>query len=169
MAEPLELSYNWPFRLAAVTVTALACIVLLALTGTSGWQTVAAFVVLLWVLVGGSIYLRARAFLRVEGSELTVRRFRSKHTISGPQVLRVTEYITRQGAMPQIDGTNGDRQPAVLGADRAVSGWTLDALRLVDVPRASGRTGQGFCQNAGAIAKAWTDRVRRSGMRNRRD
>ena len=42
MAEPLELSYNWPFRLAAVTVTALACIVLLALTGTSGWQTVAA-------------------------------------------------------------------------------------------------------------------------------
>jgi hypothetical protein len=87
MAEPLELSYNWPFRLVAVTGAALACIVLLGLTGTTGWQTVAAFVLLLWVLAGASIYLRSRAFLRVEGSELTVRRFRDKHTISGPQVM----------------------------------------------------------------------------------
>jgi hypothetical protein len=47
MAEPLELSYNWPFRLVAVTGAALACIVLLGLTGTTGWQTVAAFVLLL--------------------------------------------------------------------------------------------------------------------------
>jgi hypothetical protein len=102
VAEPLELTYNWPFRLVVVTGAALACIVLLGLTGTTGWQTVAAFVLILWVLVGASICLRSRAFLRVEGSELTVRRF------------------------------------------------------------------EGFCQNAGAIADAWTDRVRRSGMRNRR-
>jgi hypothetical protein len=39
------------------------------------------------VLAGASIYLRSRAFLRVEGSELTVRRFKDKHTISGPQVM----------------------------------------------------------------------------------
>ena len=147
MAEPLELSFNWPFRLVAVTVAALACTVLLALTGTSGWQTVAAFVVLLWVLVGASIYLRARAFLRVEGSELTIRRFKSKHTVSGPQVLQVTEYFTRQGPCHRLTvrtqtGSQRYSVPTALfrGGHSTLFGWLMFHAPQAELDRGSAKT-----------------------------
>jgi hypothetical protein len=147
MAEPLELSYNWPFRLVAITGAALACIVLLALTGTSGWQTVAALVVLLWLLAGASICLRARAFLRVEGSELTVRRFRSKHTISGPQVVRVTEYIARQGPCHRLTvqnetGSQGHSVPTALfrGGHSTLFGWLTFHAPQAELDRSSAKT-----------------------------
>jgi hypothetical protein len=147
MAEPLELSYNWPFRLVAVTVAALACIVLLALTGTAGWQTIAAFVVLLWVLVAASIYLRARAFLHVEGSELTVRRFKGKHTISGPQVMGVTEYFTRQGPCHRLTvrtetGSQRYSVPTALfrGGHSTLFGWLGFHAPQAELDRGSAKT-----------------------------
>ena len=147
MAEPLELSYNWPFRLVAVTGAALACIVLLGLTGTTGWQTVAAFVLLLWVLAGASIYLRSRAFLRVEGSELTVRRFKDKHTISGPQVMGVTEYFTRQGPCHRLTvrtdtGSQGYSVPTALfrGGHSTLFGWLGFHAPQAELDRGSAKT-----------------------------
>lgn len=97
MARPLELSFDSRGPIAVSTAGAVLVILLLSLTGSYGWPAVAAVVALLWAGFLLIVWLRTRAFLMVDGSKLTVRRYRGLHTVDGSQVQRVTEYFTRRG------------------------------------------------------------------------
>lgn len=97
MARPLEPSDNWRAQIATVTAGAVLVILVLGLTHSYGWAGLALVVAMLWTGFLIMVWLQAQAFLSVDGSRLTVRRYRSFHTVEGSQVQRVTEYLTRRG------------------------------------------------------------------------
>ena len=160
MARPLELSFDSRGRIAVGTAGAVLVILLLSLTGSYGWPAVAAVVALLWAGFLVTVWLRSRAFLMVDGSKLTVRRYRGLHTVDGSQVQRVTEYYARR-TVPQ--------------ADRARRGWEWHADTRCRPPccaPATPRSSAGCCgmhrrrswtrvpKDARAASHTWTGRVR---------
>jgi hypothetical protein len=147
MAEVLELSYPWKIRLIAGTIGALACVILLAVTATPGWFTVAVFVVFLWLLLVGAVYLRSRAYLSVDGSQVTVRHFRGLHTIEGADVQRVSEYFTRQGPCHKLtvstdDGTRRYIVPTALfrHGHSTLFTWLQQYAPLAELDKGSAKT-----------------------------
>jgi hypothetical protein len=105
MSQPLRLSYNWQLPVILWTSGALLAIGLLVRTRSPGWLGVALIVAGIWVIMVGLVYLRTRAYLKVDGRQLTVRRFGRMHTISGPQVVRVREFLTARGPCHRLTVT----------------------------------------------------------------
>ena len=97
MAHPLELSYNWRTPAFIASVAAAICVSALARTQRTGWISALVVVFGLWALVVGVIYLRTRAYLLIDGSRLTVRRFRRFHTIEAADLMAVSEFVTPNG------------------------------------------------------------------------
>ena len=97
MAHPLELSYNWRTPAFIASVAAAICVGALARSQRTGWVSALAVVLGLWALVVGVIYLRTRAYLLIDGSRLTVRRFRRFHTIEAADLMAVAEFVTPNG------------------------------------------------------------------------
>lgn len=97
MAHPLELSYNWRTPAFIASVAAAICVGALARTQKTGWVSALVVVLGLWALIVGVIYLRTRAYLLIDGSRLTVRRFRRFHTIEAADLLAVAEFVTPNG------------------------------------------------------------------------
>jgi hypothetical protein len=97
VAHPFELAYNWQTRACFASIAAAICVGVLARTRVTGWLSALVVVVALWALVVGLIYLRAKAYLLVDGSRLTVRRFRKFHTIEAADLVAVAEFLTPHG------------------------------------------------------------------------
>jgi hypothetical protein len=135
MPQPLELGYNWRLPAIAWTVGAVAVLFLLILRHPPGWLPVALFILVLWALFVGLVYLRARAYLEVDGSRLTVRRFRDKHTVEGSDVVRVTEFLTSRGPCHRLtvaQGGTGGSSPSepALTRDRRTVRYTVPTALL---------------------------------------
>src|SRR4029450_6547059 len=92
MPHPLELSYNWRTPATFASIAAAICVGALARSQAAGWLPALVVVVALWALIVGLIYLRTRAYLLVDGSRLTVRRFRTFHTIEAADLVAVREF-----------------------------------------------------------------------------
>jgi hypothetical protein len=97
MAHPLELSYNWRTPAFIASVAAAICVGALARRQMTGWVAALVVVLGLWALVVGVMYLRTRAYLLIDGSRLTVRRFRRFHTIDAADLIAVAEFVTPNG------------------------------------------------------------------------
>jgi hypothetical protein len=97
MAHPLELSYNWRTPAFFASLAAAICVGVLTRGQMPGWVSALVVVVALWALIIGVIYLRTRAYLLIDGSRLTVRRFRTFHTIEAADLIAVTEFVTPNG------------------------------------------------------------------------
>jgi hypothetical protein len=97
MAHPLELSYNWRTPVFMVSLAAAICVGALARGRMTGWVSALVVVLGLWALIVGLIYLRTRAYLLIDGSRLTVRRFRRFHTVEAADVMAVAEFVTPNG------------------------------------------------------------------------
>ena len=97
MAHPLELSYNWRTPALFASIAATICVGALTRGRITGWVSALVVVVALWALVVGVIYLRTRAYLLIDGSRLTARRFRTFHTIEAADLIAVTEFVTPNG------------------------------------------------------------------------
>ena len=97
MAHPLELSYNWRTPSFIASVAAAICVGALARSQKTGWVSALVVVLGLWALIVGVIYLRTRAYLLIDGSRLTARRFRRFHTIEAADLMAVTEFVTPNG------------------------------------------------------------------------
>jgi hypothetical protein len=97
MAHPLELSYNWRTPAFFASVAAAICVGVLARGQVTGWVSALVVVMALWALIIAVIYLRTRAYLLIDGSRLTVRRFRTFHTIEAADLTAVTEFVTPNG------------------------------------------------------------------------
>jgi hypothetical protein len=97
MAHPLELSYNWRTPAFFASLAAAICVGVLARGQMPGWVSALVVVVALWALIIGVMYLRTRAYLLIDGSRLTVRRFRTFHTIEAADLIAVTEFVTPNG------------------------------------------------------------------------
>jgi len=97
MAHPLELSYNWRTPAFFASIAAAICVGVLARGRVTGWVSALVVVVALWALIIGVIYLRTRAYLLIDGSQLTVRRFRKFHTVQAADLMAVTEFVTPNG------------------------------------------------------------------------
>ena len=97
MAHPLELSYNWRTPAFIASVAAAICVGALARGQRSGWVSALVVVLGLWALIVSVIYLRTRAYLLIDGSRLTVRRFRRFHTIEAADLIAVAEFVTPNG------------------------------------------------------------------------
>jgi hypothetical protein len=97
MAHPLELSYNWRTPAFIASVATAICVGALARSQRTGWVSALVVVLGLWALVVGVIYLRTRAYLLIDGSRLTARRFRRFHTIEAADLIAVAEFVTPNG------------------------------------------------------------------------
>lgn len=98
MAHPLELSYNWRTPVLFATVGAFICAAALIRTQLTGWIPALILVLVLWVILVALIYARTRAYLLVDGSQLTVRRFKEFHTVEADELLAVNQMSTPNGA-----------------------------------------------------------------------
>ena len=97
MPHPLEQSYNWRTPAMFASIAALICVGVLARGRVNGWLPALVLVVALWALVVSVIYLRTRAYLMVDGSRLTVRRYRKLTTIEAADLIAVSEFVTPNG------------------------------------------------------------------------
>jgi hypothetical protein len=138
MATPLEPSADWRGPVALSTAGAVLVILLLSLTRSYGWIGLAVLVALLWAGFLVTVWIRTRAFLMVEGPQLTVRRIRSLHTVDGSQVQRVTEYFTRRGPCHKliVQSERGTRRYTVPTALLRTGHSTLFGWLLRHAPQA---------------------------------
>jgi hypothetical protein len=133
MAHPLELSYNWRTPVFFASVAAAICVGVLARRQLAGWVSALVVIVALWALIVGVIYLRTRAYLMIDGSRLTVRRFRKFHTIEAADLIAVTEFVTPNGPSYRLTvrapdgGTRRIVAPVALlrGGHSALFTWIL--------------------------------------------
>ena len=139
MAHPLELSYNWQTPALFATVGAFICVGVVVRARVTGWPAAAALVVVLWALFTGILFLRTRAYLLADGDRLTVRRFRTFHTVSGKDVLAVGEYLTPHGPSYRLTVRAADGQTGRMVAPVALlrdGRATLFAWILAEAPHA---------------------------------
>ena len=133
MPHPLELSYNWRTPAFFASVAATICVGALARGQLTGWVSALVVVVALWALIVGVIYLRTRAYLLMDGSRLTVRRFRKFHTIEAADLIAVAEFVTPNGPSYRLTvrapdgGTRRIVAPVALlrGGHSALFTWIL--------------------------------------------
>jgi hypothetical protein len=97
MPPALALSYNWRTPVLVSTVGLLVCLSVLLHSRIDGWQPVAGIFVLVWAGFVGSVWLRTRAHLTVEGSTLRVRHYTDFHEVTGSQLVSVSQFITAKG------------------------------------------------------------------------
>jgi hypothetical protein len=147
MSQPLPLSYNWQLPVTLWTSGALLAIVLLVATRSAGWVGVALTVAAVWTVMVGLVYLRTRAYLKVEGRQLTVRRYLRMHTVSGPEVLRVTEFLTPPGPCHRLTvsiegGTARYAVPTALlkTGHSTLFGWLLSQAPQAELDKRSRKT-----------------------------
>ncbi len=147
MGKPLELSYNWRPSLVASTAALVICLLVLGLTRVTGWASVVALVTLIWATYAAAIYVRTRAFLRVDGPTLTVRHITSLHKLTGSQVKRVTESFTRQGPCHKLTvqteaGVRRYQVPTALlqGGHSTLFTWLLQYAPQAELDKGSTKT-----------------------------
>ena len=147
MSQPLALSYNWQLPVILWTSGAVLAIALLVGTRSAGWVGVAPTVAAVWAIMVGLVYLRTRAYLRVDGPQLTVRRYGRMHTISGPQLLRVTEFLTPRGPCHRLKvsldgGTAKYTVPTALlkTGHSTLFGWLLSQAPQAELDKGSRKT-----------------------------
>jgi Ca2+/Na+ antiporter len=148
MAAPLELSYNWRTPAFFATVGAFICLSVLLRGRVSGWLAAAVLVVLLWVVFLGVLYLRTRAYLLVEGDQLTVRQYGRFHTITADQLAGVRQYLTPHGPFYRLTvrGQDGSTRrvnaPVALlkGGHPTLFAWILAEAPHAELDNSSQRT-----------------------------
>ena len=148
MAHPLELSYNWRTPAFFASVAAAICVGVLARGRVTGWVSALLVVVALWALIVGVIYLRTRAYLLIDGSRLTVRRFRTFHTIEAADLIAVAEFVTPNGPNYRLTvgtpdgGTSRIVAPVALlrGGHAALFTWILTQAPQATLDKGSLKT-----------------------------
>jgi hypothetical protein len=139
MAHPLELSYNWRTPAVFATVGAFICLGVLVRGRVNGWVAAAVVVLLLWAALVGVLFLRTRAYLMVDGDQLTVRHYGRFDTITADQLMRVTELLTPNGPAYRLTVRGGDGAIRRLTAPVALlksGSSTLFAWILAEAPHA---------------------------------
>ena len=150
MPHPLELSYNWRTPATFASIAAVICVGALARSQATGWMPALVVVVALWALIVGLIYLRTRAYLLVDGSRLTVRRFRKFHTIEAADLVAVTEFVTPNGPSYRLTAQGPDGQtrrvvaPVALlrGGHAALFTWILGRAPQAQLDKRSRKTAE---------------------------
>ena len=148
MAHPLELSYNWRTPALFASLAAAICVGALARGQVAGWVSALVVVVALWALVVGVIYLRTRAYLLIDGSRLTARRFRRFHTIEAADLISVSEFVTPNGPGYRLTlrapdgGTRRIVAPVALlrGGHSALFTWILTRAPQAGLDKSSLKT-----------------------------
>jgi len=97
MAHPLDLAYDWRPATTIVSVGAVVCVGIVLRSAAPGRWAVAAVLVALWLGFLAVVWARTRAYLRVDGPQLTLRRLRRFDTVRGEQVVRVRQLLTPHG------------------------------------------------------------------------
>jgi hypothetical protein len=150
MPHPLELSYNWRTPATFASVAAAICVGALARSQAVGWLPALVVVVALWALIVGLIYLRTRAYLLVDGSRLTVRRFRTFHTIDAADLVAVSEFATPNGPSYRLTVQGPDERttrvvaPVALlrGGHSALFTWILGRAPQAQLDKRSRKTAE---------------------------
>ncbi len=148
MAHPLELAYNWRLPVAVSTVGLVACVGLLARSQVLGWVSAAVILVLCYAVFLGVVWWRTRAYLMVDGADLTVRTFRDFHRIEGARVVKMTQLLTPNGPSYRLTVRTEDGRLARYTAPTALLrrghstlfGWILAWAPQTELDRGSRRT-----------------------------
>lgn len=148
MGQPLTLSYAWQPPVLITTVGAALCIAAVVRSHESGEVAVVVLVVVAWVVVVVLVWAQTRAYLSVDGSRLTVRRFRRRHTVEAEQLVRVRQFLTRRGPSYRLvvrDTAGRERSyvaPVALlkSGHSTLFGWILARAPQAELDRGSART-----------------------------
>lgn len=148
MAAPLELSYNWRAPALVATVAVLLCVSALVRSRVEGWLPAVLLVLGVWVLFEGVVYLRTRAYLKIDGPTVTVRRYRGFHTIRAEELTGVIEFPTPHGPCYRlvVADPHGRRHryvaPAALlrGGHSTLFAWILTHAPHAELDSGSRRT-----------------------------
>jgi hypothetical protein len=144
MAHPLELSYNWRTPAVFATVGAFICLGVLVRGRVNGWVAAAVVVLLLWAALVGVLFLRTRAYLMVDGDQLTVRHYGRFHTVTADQLVKVAEVLTPNGPSYRLTVRGNDAATRrVIAPVSLLKGGhsTLFAWILAKAPQAELDTG----------------------------
>ena len=150
MPHPLELSYNWRTPAFLASVAAAICVSVLARGKAPGWLPALVVVLALWALIVALIYLRTRAYLLVDGSRLTVRRFRKFHTIEAADLVAVTQFVTPNGPSYRLTVRAPDSQTTrvvahvalLRGGHAALFTWILGQAPQAQLDKGSRKTAE---------------------------
>jgi len=107
MNQPLEPAYNWRTPVMVSTVGLFACGSVLVGQRAPGWLPVLVTLIGCWLVLLGVVWSRTRAYLAVAGPTLTVRRFRTRHRLSGAEVTAVRQVRTLTGPGYRLDTATG--------------------------------------------------------------
>jgi hypothetical protein len=148
VAHPLEQSYNWRTPATFASIAAVICVGALVHGQVNGWLPALVVVVALWALVVGVIYLRTRAYLMVDGAQLTVRRFRRFVTIEAVDLIGVSEFLTPNGPSYRLTARGSDGHttrvvaPVALlrGGHAALFTWILTRAPQANLDNGSQKT-----------------------------
>lgn len=148
MPHPLEQSYNWRTPATFASIAAVICVGALTRGQVNGWLPALVVVVALWALVVSVIYLRTRAYLMVDGSRLTVRRFRRLITIEAADLVAVSEFVTPNGSSYRLSVSGSDGHitrvvaPVALlrGGHSALFRWILTQAPQAHLDKGSQKT-----------------------------
>ena len=158
MPHPLEQSYNWRTPATFASIAAVICVGVLARGQVNGWLPALVVVIALWALLVSVLYLRTRAYLMVDGSRLTVRRFRKLITIEAADLIAVSEFLTPNGPSYRLSVRGPDGQttrvvaPVALlrGGHSALFTWILTRAPQAHLDKGSQKT-VALLENRGII------------------
>jgi hypothetical protein len=148
MAHPLELSYHWRPAVTMTSVGVVVCVGIVLRSGAPGRWGVAGVLVALWALFLALVWVRTRAYLSVDGSQLTVRRFRHLQTVEGADLVRVRQFLTAHGPCYSLTTREPDGRerrvvaPVALlrSGHSTLFGWILAHAPQAELDRGATRT-----------------------------
>jgi len=148
MAHPLALSYDWRPATTIVSVGLVVCVGIVLRSAAPGRWAVAAVLAALWLGFLVVVWARTRAFLMVDGPELTLRRFRRFQTVHGKEVVRVRQFLTPHGPSYGLvtRGPDGRERQVVAPVallrtgHSTLFGWLLTQAPQAELDRGSTRT-----------------------------
>ena len=142
MAHPLELSYNWRTPVLFATVGAFVCAAAVIRARMSGWVPALILVLVLWVILVVLIYARTRAYLLADGSRLTVRRFRTFHTVEADELIGGEPDLDPERSVVRAHHARARREAAPqCRAHCPAEGRPADPVHVDTGPGTAGRVG----------------------------
>ncbi|GAA1828622.1 hypothetical protein GCM10009714_07730 [Microlunatus capsulatus] len=130
------------------SVGAVVCLGVVLRGDGAGRGGVAVVLVLLWAACLAVVWARTRALLQVDGSRLTIRRVRARHTVAGPDVLAVRQRSSASGPVFTLvcrepgGGTRRVVAPVALlrGGTSTLFRWILEHAPQAELDRGARRT-----------------------------
>lgn len=122
--EPLRLTYDWQQPVFFTALPMIFCALYALFTGHETAWFAAFTIFLIWLMYVGLVWLRTRAYLRIDDDDvLHVRRFFGMKTVRGEDVVKAKEVVN--GRSPDVLLVCSDKRRIVVPSSRLHGGHSV--------------------------------------------